>query len=162
MPAVALGQATREILHMTDLVTEMLNVSIAALEEGGSEVLARVDVLDDQLDELNAAVKRYLTQLNEEQMTEAQRNRQIALLYIITDLEEMGDLIDKHWMRLVRRKRRKQIVFSDEGWQDLLSYHREVTAAAQQAFAAVAAQDRQLATAFFARKAQLGQMKRQL
>ncbi|MFL5692890.1 MAG: Na/Pi cotransporter family protein [Ktedonobacteraceae bacterium] len=162
MPAVALGQATREILHMTDLVTEMLNVSIPVLEEGGSEVLARVDVLDDQLDELNTAVKRYLTQLNEEQMTEAQRNRQIALLYIITDLEEMGDLIDKHWMRLARRKRRKQIVFSDEGWQDLLSYHREVAAAAQLAFAAVAAQDRQLATAFFARKAQLSQMKRQL
>jgi phosphate:Na+ symporter len=162
MPAVALGQATREILHMTDLVTEMLNLSVSAFEDGGSEVIARMEALDDQLDELNAAIKRYLTQLNEEQMTEAQRHRQIALLYVITDLEEMGDLIDKHWMRLARRKRRKQIVFSNEGWQDLLSYHKEVTAAVQQAFAALAAQDRQLAAAFFANKTHLSQMKRQL
>lgn len=162
MPAVALGQAMREILHMTDLLTDMLTIGIHAFEEKGSTVPSRIDTLDDQLDELNAAIKGYLTQLDEEQMTEEQKSRQIALLYLITDLEEMGDLIDKQWMRLARRKRRKQFVFSDEGWQDLVSYHQEVLNATQQAFAALAAQDRQLAAEFFRRKAHLSQMKREL
>jgi len=160
-PAVALGQATREILRMTDLVTEMLNLSIHAFEDNGSDVPARIDALDDQLDDLEAAIKRYLTQLNEDLMTEEQARHEIALLYIITDLEAIGDIIDKQLMRLARRKRRGQIVFSDEGWNDLVAYHSEVTAALERALAALAAQDPTLAADFLAHKTQLGQMKRQ-
>jgi phosphate:Na+ symporter len=160
VPAVALGQATREVLHMTDLVTEMLSLSIHAFEDRETEVPSRIDALDDQLDSLNAAIKYYLTQLDEDQMTQEQKSRQVALLYIITDLEAMGDLIDKQCMRLARRKRRQQLIFSDEGWQDLVSYHHEVTAAVQLAFAALATQDPHLSAAFFLRKAQLYQMRR--
>ncbi len=162
MPSVALGQATREVLHMTDLVTEMLKLSIHAFEDGGTEIPTRIDTLDDQLDNLNAAIKYYLTQLDEDQMTQEQKNKQIALLYIITDLEAMGDIIDKQCMRLARRKRRQQLTFSDEGWKDLVSYHHEVMAAVQLAFAALAMQDPNLSAAFFPRKAQLHQMKRTL
>jgi Na+/phosphate symporter len=73
-------------------------------------------------------------------------------------LEEIGDIIDKQIMRLARRKRRSQLAFSDEGWNDLLSYHSEVTAALQQA---LAAQDSTIAAEFLARKTRLTQMKRQ-
>lgn len=76
-------------------------------------------------------------------------------------LEEIGDIIDKQIMRLARRKRRSQLAFSDEGWNDLLSYHSEVTAALQQALAALAAQDSTIAAEFLARKTGLTQMKRQ-
>jgi phosphate:Na+ symporter len=162
MPSVALGQATREVLHMTDLITDMLNLSIHAFEDGDTDIPSRIGALDDQVDDLNAAIKYYLTQLDEDQMTQEQKNRQIALLYIITDLEAIGDLIDKQCMRLARRKRRQQLVFSDEGWQDLVNYHREVTAAVQLAFAALATQDPQLSAVFFPRKAQLYQMRRTL
>lgn len=161
-PAVALGQATREVLHMTDLVTEMLSLSIHAFEDEGISIPSRIDALDDQLDALNAGIKYYLTQLDEDHMTQEQKNRQIALLYVIADLEAMGDLINKQCMRLARRKRRQQLVFSDEGWQDLVSYHSEVTAAVQLAFAALAMQDTSLSAAFFPRKAQLYQMRRTL
>lgn len=162
MPAVALGQAMREILHMTDLVTEMLNLSIHAFEERGTDAVSRIKALDDQLDDLNDAVKHYLAQLDEEHLSGEQKNRQLALFYIITDLEEMGDLLDKQWMRLARRKQRRQIAFSDQGWQELMGYYQEVTEAVQQAFAALAAQDPALAAEFFARKTQLGHMKRTL
>lgn len=161
MPAVALGQAMREILRMTDIVTEMLSLSIHAFEDGGADAPARIDGLDDQLDELDAAIKRYLTRLDEERMTEEQARRQIALLYIITDLEEIGDIIDKQIMRLARRKRRGQIAFSDEGWSDLVTYHGEVTSGLQQALAALAAQDPTVAAEFLARKTRLDQAKRE-
>ncbi len=162
MPAVALGQAMREILHMTDLLTHMLTIGIHAFEEKGRNVSSQIDALDDQLDALYVAIKDYLTQLDEEQLTEEQKSRQIALLYLITAIEEMGDLIDHQWMRLARRKRRRQLVFSDEGWQELVSYHQEVLNATQQALAALAAQDPQLAAEFFRRKTHLSQVKRVL
>lgn len=147
---------------MTDLVTEMLRQSIRAFEESSTDVPTCIDALDDQLDDLEAAIKRYLTQLDEDKMTEEQAHREIALLYIISDLEAIGDIIDKQFMRLARRKRRDQIMFSDEGWSDLVTYHGEVTAALEQALAALAAQDPTLAAEFLARKARLGQIKREL
>ena len=160
LPAVALGQATREVLRMADLVTEMLRQSIHAFEEREVSIPTRMDTLDDQLDALESAIKRYLTQLDEDKMTEEQAHREIALLYIITDLEAIGDIINKQFMRLARRKRRNQIAFSDEGWSDLVTYHTEVTAALEQALAALASQDANLAAEFLARKRYLSQMKR--
>jgi phosphate:Na+ symporter len=162
MPAMALGQATREILHMADLATEMLQLSIHAFEEGGQGISARIDALDDQLDDLEAAIKRYLTQLDEDAMTEEQVRREIALLYMITDLEAIGDILDKQFMRLARRKRRNQVAFSNEGWEDLLTYHSEVTSALQQVLAALAAQDPRLAAEFLDREAQLERAEREL
>lgn len=161
LPAVALGQATREVLRMADLVTEMLRESIHAFEERALSIPTQMDALDDQLDALEAAIKRYLTQLDEDRMTEEQAHREIALLYIITDLEAIGDIIDKQFMRLARRKRRNQVAFSEEGWTDLVAYHAEITAALEQALAALAAQDANLAAEFLARKRYLGQMKRE-
>jgi Na+/phosphate symporter len=76
--------------------------------------------------------------------------------------QSSGDLIDKQLMRLARRKRRRQLAFSDAGWDDLMSYHRDVTAALQQTFAALAAQDPGLAGEVLARKAWLHQAKREL
>jgi phosphate:Na+ symporter len=162
MPAVALGQATREVLRMADLATEMLRLSIHAFEEGGGAVPARIAALDDELDDLDGAIKRYLTQLDHDRLTAEQARRHIALLYIIADLEAIGDLIDKQLMRLARRKRRNRIAFSDEGWGELVGFHADVTAALQQALAALAAQDPALADEVLARKAWLHGVKRDL
>jgi phosphate:Na+ symporter len=161
-PAIALGQATREVLRMADIVTEMLRLSMQAFEKADAGIPERMDALDDQLDQLNAAIKRYLTRLDESRLTREQVQREIALLYIITDLEAIGDIIDKQMMRLARRMQRRRVAFSAEGWQDLLGYHDQVTAALEQALAALAAQDASLAGDFFLRKAELSKMKRQL
>jgi phosphate:Na+ symporter len=161
-PAVALGQATREVLRMADIVTEMLRLSMLAFEKPDARVPERINELDDQLDQLNAAIKRYLTQLDESRLTREQVQRELALLYIITDLEAIGDIIDRQMMRLARRKQCRQVAFSEEGWQDLLNYHDEVTEALEQALAALASQDTLLANDFFVRKAELSKMKRQL
>ncbi|GCE46722.1 phosphate:Na+ symporter [Thermosporothrix hazakensis] len=160
-PALALGQATREILRMTDIVTNMFRRSIRAFVRNGNEEPQLIGKMDDQLDEMEDAVKRYLTQLAEDKMTPEQKRRQIALLCIVTDLEAIGDIIDRQCMRVARRKWRKQISFSQEGWNELVTYHSEVTTALQQALAALAAQDPTLADEFFERKAQLSQMKRE-
>lgn len=162
MPAVALGHATREIVRMTDLVTDMLKQGIQAFDEDGSGIPKCIDQLDDQLDDLEEAVKCYLTQLDEEQMTEEQSRRELALLYITTDLEAIGDIIDKQIVRLAQRTHRDQVVFSKEGWEDLISYYQEVQGAVQQVLAALAAQDPTLAAACLDRKAALTQTKRAL
>ena len=161
-PAVALGQATREVLRMAEVVTEMVEHSLDAFEDGAGDLQASMETLDDQLDELNAAVKGYLTQLDEEHMTEAQARQEIALLYIITDLQAIGEAVATRLMSLARRKQRGNLLFAEEGREDLLIYHQELLDAFQQVLAALASHDRELVNAFLARKKERSQLKRDL
>ena len=161
-PAVALGLAMREILRMGDLAGEMLQLSIHAFEDGGKDIPKRIAQLDDHLDEIEIAIKRYLTQLNGDLLTQEQANRAIALLYICTDLEAIGDIVDKQLMRLAKRQRRKQIAFSDEEWNDLTTYHSETISLLQQALAGLASFDSIIANEVLLRRTSLNQTKREL
>jgi phosphate:Na+ symporter len=162
MPAVALGLAMRETLHMADVATEMLHLSMQAFEDKSSEIGERIETLDDQLDELHAALKGYLTQLDEATLTEEQARLDITLLYLITDLQAIGDVIAKRFMSLAQRLHRNQILFSEEGWDDLLGYHQQAQEALQQVLAALVSHNPQLVASFLERKEQLNQIKREL
>lgn len=162
IPAVALGQAMREILRMADLAAEMLQLSIHAFKDGGKDIPKRIAQLDDHLDDIEIAIKRYITQINADFMTQEQAYREIVLLYICTDLEAIGDIIDKQLMRLARRQRRKQIAFSEEEWNDLATYHIETMSLLQKALAGLATFDPMIAHEVLLRRSSLNQTKREL
>ncbi len=161
-PAVAQGLATREVLHMADIVTNMFELSMRAFEQQPSAIQKRVESMEKELDELNTAIRGYLTQLDEEEMPEEMARRDITLLTIIGDLEAIGDVITKRFMALARRRSRDQIQFSEEGWEDLRSYHAQIEEALQQVLAALAAHNPVLATKFLAHKEELKPLKRKL
>ncbi|XGB40621.1 MAG: Na/Pi cotransporter family protein [Cyanobacteria bacterium LVE1205-1] len=162
LPAVALSQAMREVLRMSDLATEMLQLSIQAFEAGTKDLPKRVSNLDDQLDDLESAIKNYLIQLNDETLTEEQVQRELCLLHISTELEAIGDIIDRQLMRLARRKRRKQIAFPQPQWDDIVSYYREVLGLLQRVLAGVATQDIEIAEEVLAHRQYLNQIKREM
>ncbi|MEH2275531.1 MAG: Na/Pi cotransporter family protein [Nostoc sp.] len=162
LPAIALGQAMQEILRMADLATEMLQLSIQAFEDGVKDLPKQIGALDNQLDDLETAIKHYLIQLNDELLTEEQSQRELTLLYISTELEAIGDIIDRQLMRLARRKRRKQIVFSQQEWNDIVAYHGDVLALLQQTLTGLAAQDPTIAGEVLAQRQSLNQMKREI
>ena len=161
-PAVALGQATRETLRMAEVVSDMLEHSMDAFEDGVANVDETIGVLDDQLDEMYSGIKCYLTQLDEAHMNEAQSRQELSLHYIITGLEAMGDVLTKQFLSLAQRKQSRELLFSDEEREDLLTYHQEIVEAIQQLLAALATHDTALAAAFLARKKELSQLKRDL
>jgi phosphate:Na+ symporter len=162
LPAVALGQAMREVLRMADLATEMLQLSISAFEDGTKDLPKRISALDDQLDDLETAIKNYLIQLNDEMLNQEQARRELSLLHISTELEAIGDIIDRQLMRLARRKRRKQIAFSQPEWRDIVAYHREVLGLLQRVLAGLATQDAEIAEEVLAHRQELNQIKREM
>ncbi len=161
-PEVAQGLATRETVRMADIVTHMFELSIRAFEGQSDAIRERIKTMDDQVDELNTAIKGYLTQLDEEAMTEEERHQDITLLTIISDLEAIGDVITHSFMGLARRKSRDQILFSEEGWEDLLGYHQQIQVGLQHVMAALATRNPMLATKFLTHKEELKQTKRNL
>lgn len=162
LPAVALGQATRETLRMADLAVEMLELSIQAFAEGMKELPKRLGQLDNQLDKLEEAIKQYLIQINDDLLTEAQSQRELALLQVSTELEAIGDVVDRQLMRLARRKHRKQIAFSQAEWSEIEGYHREVVGLLQRALAGFAAQDISIAEDVLLQRQWLNQIKREI
>jgi phosphate:Na+ symporter len=161
-PEVAQGLATRETLRMADIVIDMFELSMRAFEEQPVPIQKRIIAMDDQVDELNAAIKGYLTQLDEERMTEEQRRQDIALLTIVSDLEAVGDVITHRFMNLARRRSSGQILFSEEGWDDLLDYQKKIKETLQHVMAALAASNPALANKCLARKDDLKRLKRNL
>jgi phosphate:Na+ symporter len=162
LPAVALGQAMREILRMADLSAEMLQLSIQAFEDGVKDLPKQIAALDNQLDDLETAVKHYLIQLNDELLTAEQSQRELTLLSISTELEAIGDIIDRQLMRLARRKRRKQIAFSQPEWNDIVAYHTEVLGLLQRTLTGLAAQDSTIADEVLSQRQWLNQFKREI
>jgi phosphate:Na+ symporter len=161
-PAVAQGLATREVLRMADLVTYMFKLSMRAFEQRPDAIQQRIEALKQELDDLNTAIRSYLTQLDEEGMPEEMARRDVTLLTIIGDLKAIGDVITYRVMSLARRRSHGQIQFSEEGWQDLCIYHEQIAEALRQVLAALAAHNPILATKFLARKDELKLLKRQL
>ena len=154
-PALALGQTTREILHMADHVRAMLRDARQALASNNEGLCTAVQQHDDIVDQLNNAIKAYITKLAEHSLTGDESRRQIALLTFANDLETIGDIIDKNLIDLVRKKIKLNVEFSPEGRMQLDGFFAEVLANFEVAVAAFASQDRGLAEQLLQRQQRL-------
>ena len=161
-PAVALGQALRETLRMGDVVLQSLRDTIAVLERDDERLMAEVIARDDLIDRLEEDIKQYLVKLREHSLTEEQSQRETALIFVIVNLEEIGDVIDKNLMELAEKKIRGNHVFSAQGWQEIRDLHAKVVENLELAMSALAAQDPAVAEKVIRHKANVNVLERQL
>jgi phosphate:Na+ symporter len=159
-PALALGQATREALRMADLVSEMLGKAVTALSTDDLDLIDAVEAQDDQVDTLNRAIKRYLTQLAPARLTEEQRVREFALLSFIDNLENIGDILDRNLMELAKKRLKLRVHFSAAGLEEIRGFHQEVTQNLARAVAAFAGSDARAARMVLEQKLPLRQLER--
>ena len=124
-PAVALANASREALRMGDAVGQMLRQSLQAFRSDDRRLIKQVSDLDNQVDRLNDAIKLYLTRVSREIMDPADQRRVIDLITFTTNLEHIGDIVDKSLMDLAAKKVKHSLKVSAEGSQELdLIHHR--------------------------------------
>jgi phosphate:Na+ symporter len=159
-PALALGQALREVLRMADLVVQSLKESLRVLERDDAELWKAVHARDDKIDRLEEDVKKYLTQLREQSLTPEQAERETALLFVVVDLEAIGDVIDKQLMELADKKMRGHHRFSEQGWREIADLHAKVTENLELAVAALAAGDTSIAEKVLRHKSPISQLER--
>ncbi|MEK9672560.1 MAG: Na/Pi cotransporter family protein [Rhodospirillaceae bacterium] len=118
-PSVALTAATRETLRMGDEVKTMLRGTRKVLATNDGELRRQIEEADDVVDRLNEAIKLYLTQLTQEELDKAESQRSVEILNFTTNLEHVGDIIDKNLMDLAAKKNKGRISFSAEGQKEL-------------------------------------------
>ncbi len=161
-PSLAIGSVFREILRMADLVRDMLVRSLAALETGDAQLAKELVAEDDKIDTLEEAITPFVARLTQEELSGDQSNRGVELLYIVNDLEHIGDVISKNIMGHAIKKIELQLAFSEGGREDIRRLHRETVRTLEIAIDAFASGDRALAAQALARKDEVHALEREL
>ena len=154
-PAVALTCATREALHMGDEVKKMLLATSKVLRSNDESLKKETEAADDMVDGLHEAIKLYLTKLNNEELDAQESARCVEILSFTTNLEHIGDIIDKNLMELASKKIKQRTCFSANGMAELEAFHARIVANLDLALNVFASGDIELARELLRQKAQV-------
>ncbi|MEQ9328750.1 MAG: Na/Pi cotransporter family protein [Rhodospirillales bacterium] len=127
-PSVALANAARETLRMGDLTRSMLARSMEVFERDDPVLMKEVEKQDNVVDQLHEAIKLYITRLGREELDKDESQRGVEILSFTTNLEHVGDIIDKNLMELAAKKIKRKALFSETGLRELRDFHERVVA----------------------------------
>ncbi len=159
-PAVALTCATREALRMGDEVKKMLLATGRVLHSNDEALKKETEAADDMVDRLHEAIKLYLTKLNNEELDSQESGRCVEILNFTTNLEHIGDIIDKNLMELASKKIKQRTSFSAAGMEELEDFHAHIVANLDLAMNVFASGDLELARQLLRQKAQIRELER--
>src|SRR5690606_28991635 len=100
----ALSSAARETLRMADIAQQMLEDTFRVLKTNDEKLLERIKEEDDTIDALYHSIKNYMAKLSQEFMSPKEAQRYVQILMFSTNLEHVGDVIDKNLMPLAQKK----------------------------------------------------------
>jgi phosphate:Na+ symporter len=161
-PALALGQASREALRVSDIVREMLVDAVKVFQSDDPESITAIKNKDNLIDLLDRHIRLYITRLSSSQLTESQTRRSMAVLEISRNLENIGDIVDRNIMPLALKRISKGITFSQEGMDEIVLFHKKVIENFDTAISAFGSNDLVLADQVLRNKEELGMMEREL
>ena len=78
------------------------------------------------MDALQEAIKLYLTRLTRQPLNDHDARAAFDLILFTTNLEHVGDIIDKNLLELAAKRQRNGLSFSDEGWAELTGFHARI------------------------------------
>lgn len=122
-PAIALANATREVLRMADVVDEMLAVSQEAFASEDQGKIAQISRSDDVLDSLYNQIQLYIGAIRHEELGEAEEERLGALMALAINLEHIGDIIEKNLMQMAAKRIRDRRKLPAEGQKRIAAMH---------------------------------------
>ena len=92
VPAVALGNAAREALRMTDMLQKMLLLARAGFKRDNRHRMPQARQLDNAVDKLETAITLYLATLDRENMTREDLQRMDEILAFSSNIGHATDI----------------------------------------------------------------------
>lgn len=126
-PSVAIASAARETMRQGDVIGAMLRKTLDVFRNDDRKLLKEVERMDDTVDRLHEAIKLYVIRVSREQLDDADSRRTIDVLTFTTNLEHIGDIIDKNLMELAAKKIKHNLRFSDEGFAEIARMHERLS-----------------------------------
>jgi phosphate:Na+ symporter len=125
------------------------------LERNDPKAVKAIEAADNAVDQLYEAIKLYLVQVSRNELGEEDGKRYVEILTFTTNLEHIGDIIDKNLMELAGKKIRNRYAFSTEGMAELRAFHVRVLENLRLALNVFTTRDITLARRLVAEKASL-------
>jgi phosphate:Na+ symporter len=122
-PSIALAHATRETLRMTDEVKIMLQNLWAAHTQNSADQIKNIRAQDDTIDEINQQLMLYLSRLGE--MNDFDRKWHFTLLSYSSELEAIGDIIEKNLAGTVTKQLAENLSLNPEDESVLNNLHQK-------------------------------------
>ncbi|MBI1909379.1 MAG: Na/Pi cotransporter family protein [Deltaproteobacteria bacterium] len=161
-PPLAFAHVKREVLRMADIAYEMFRGIPSVFERNDLDKIDDLEAMDDHLDLLNKEVKFYLAKISQGMLSDKESVLELNFLAMASDLEEIGDIINKHLMELAEKKIRKGREFSEEGWAEIKDFHAKVSENFDLAISAITTGDEAMAQKVLRHDAHLRDVEREL
>jgi len=145
VPAVALNEAARELFHLGEVTSEMIELSCNALINLDTTNVERVLVMEDKVvDMVTKELEEFVDTLMRSDLSRAQHKRVFQIKNLLHDIERVGDMAED--IALYARERAATMVpFSDEATRDLIDLSRNAHENYRQALIAFRDGDAELA-----------------
>jgi phosphate:Na+ symporter len=125
-PTIALASAARETLRMADMAERMLEDTIKVFRTNNIALLNKVREQDNVVDKIYKSIKTYMARLSQSSFDPEEARRYMQILTFSTNLEHVGDVIDKGLMPMAEKKANNQYSFSPEGMREIEHIHQLV------------------------------------
>jgi len=122
-PSAALTGVSREATRIGNIVENMLRETIVVFRNNDERLLNHIQEQDDLVDDLYEAVKLYMARISSSALDPEEGVRYIKILTFATNLEHIGDIIDKNLLELANKKIRNKNEFSNAGLDEIERFH---------------------------------------
>ncbi|HVW19923.1 MAG TPA: Na/Pi cotransporter family protein [Opitutaceae bacterium] len=147
-PVFALANASRETLRLADEVKSMYEGAWRALQTQDAALAREVQKHDDRIDELNTSIKQYLSSIPNEALTPRDTQVQFGLLNFCSQLEAIGDVIDKNICSAVIKHAHEKLVLPADEDAVLQELYGRVLRRMEGAISVLATRERGIAREF--------------
>lgn len=136
-PSLALDRVRLEVLHMGESVDEMLQQILPAILTGDKETLTSISKRDDKVDYLYEQIVEYMGKVSKYSLTDAQTAEFLKLMEAVSDLENIGDIVETNLVVLGKQRISAGISISDTTKEVISGFHKVVSRSVQYAIQAV-------------------------
>ncbi|PLX69597.1 MAG: Na/Pi cotransporter [Denitrovibrio sp.] len=116
-PSIAVGQAKREVVHMSQITIDMLDLVKASLITNTSKI-KEIKSLESKLDKMNHELSAFLTLLTQQNISENTSHLIDDLSHVIHNLEKIGDQ-SENIARFKEKMLKKDIKFSGDAEKEI-------------------------------------------
>ena len=111
-PPIALAQARSETRRMARIALEMVDETLAFLQDNDLKRLPALEKKEDLTDALQKEITNFLVSLSQTSITQESSKEVASMMHMVNDLERVGDYCENLWL-LSQRKLDQKITFSE-------------------------------------------------
>ncbi len=126
VPQLAVELAARELSRLFGIVKNMLELSMTMLIAPKHSSMSVMDDEDDKVDVLEKAIRPYLASIPYDNLTPELNAMVHAYIYIVQDLENIGDIITKEIAHASKKLNKRDVEFSLQGIEEIKVYHQKI------------------------------------